>query len=103
MSKLKSVNASTPARGSVAACEWWTGDKKSGFVTCGRDAVWQHIKETYRGRRVWRLCEQHKRALLESYNDQSRGKEEPQWKRIKPLNAPHEQPGATNQKDTYAK
>lgn len=72
--------------GSAAKCEWWTGDKKSGFTTCQNAAGWQHTKWTPKGERVWKLCDNHKQLLLSSYNETWRAKEQPEWTPIMPPN-----------------
>jgi len=84
MSKPEAGTPSPPAPGSAAKCEWWSGDKKSGFTTCQSIAAWQHVKHTRKGEQVWKLCEHHKRLLLDSYAPAWRVKEELEWTPILP-------------------
>ena len=68
-----------PATCSASRCEWWTGNKKQGFETCPNQADWQWPNP--RGK-IWKLCDAHKRLVLESYNEATRKKEEPEWTRL---------------------
>ncbi len=84
---IKTAISLAAPHGSAAKCEWWSGDKKSGFTTCQNAADWQHSKWTSKGERVWKLCDHHKQLLLASYNETWRAKEQPEWTPIMPPNA----------------
>jgi len=62
----------------VIPCEWTIKKGK-----CGAPAAWQHATIQRGVMRIWSLCEHHKSILLESYNEKTRAKEEPEWTRIK--------------------
>lgn len=63
-------------------CEW-SGEKKSGNAVCPNAAEWQHVfTDVRRHATVWRLCDGHKRMLLNGYNEEWRAKEAPEWTRI---------------------
>lgn len=59
-------------------CQWtMNGFRKKEHRQCDLKAVWSR-----HGEKPWLLCDAHKRMLLESYNEQFRAKEEPEWKPI---------------------
>jgi hypothetical protein len=61
----------------IVRCEWIMGRGKQA-KRCDHPAWWG--KECRAG--MWRLCDEHKRLLLDSYNKTWREKEEPEWKPI---------------------
>lgn len=60
-------------------CEW-LGDKNGGNAVCPNDAEWQHVSTNiHRHVAIWKLCDGHKRMLLNGYSFNWRAKEAPQW------------------------
>lgn len=57
-------------------CEW--SDEKN--VQCSNTAAWRHHStDKHQRQKIWKLCDGHKRMLLNSYNETWRAKETSEW------------------------